>query len=69
MAIAVNRQDDLDGLFPPPPGLEQYRQAEGARKKTEQSPEGQQGPSAGELLKRSRQGQMDRSLPTTPAPK
>jgi hypothetical protein len=65
MATAINRQDDLDGLFPPPPGIEQHRQAANRRKQVEEG----QDPAAGELLQRARQGQMDRSLPKTPAAK
>jgi hypothetical protein len=72
-AAAVGRQDDLDSLFPAPPGLEQHRQQMAARQKIEQQAGGQieerpdEAQSAEQLKQRSRQSQMDKSLPAMPA--
>lgn len=64
MASAFERQGDLDALFPAPPGIEQYREAVARCKKAAEDTEDI---SAGELLERARQGQMDRGLPKMPS--
>ena len=69
-AAATGRQADLDSLFPPPPGLEQYRKQIGLEKGGEQDrhldgrieERPQEVQSAEELRKRSRQGEIDKTL-------
>jgi hypothetical protein len=72
-AAAFGRQEDVDRLFAAPPGLEEHRKQMATGRGIEQEATGQiereadQAQSAEELKQRSRQSQMDKSLPTTPA--
>ncbi len=68
-AQAIGRENDLAGLYPPPPGLDEHRQqVASARKAQETEQEGQKDLSGEDLKRRARQGQLERSLPQqTPA--